>query len=249
MSRQVLVIEDNADMARLLALHLAGANCTATVVHDGDSGLREALRPGYELVVLDLMLPGIDGLEICRRLRAGERHVPILMLTARSSELDRVLGLELGADDYLAKPFSVLEFVARVKALLRRAHGPRQPAREAEPPLRVGALTIDSAQREVRIGSKRVDLTAREFELLRHFARHPGRVMSRGQLLDQVWGYTHSGYEHTVNTHINRLRAKIEPDPARPHFIRTVWGVGYRFCDPHEAGPATTAPRAGAGVA
>jgi DNA-binding response OmpR family regulator len=158
--------------------------------------------------------------------------VPILMLTARCSELDRVLGLELGADDYLTKPFSVRELVARVKALLRRA-GPQSAAPAAEV-IALGALHVDLARREVRVHGKSVDLTAKEFDLLVHFARSPGRVMTRLQLLQQVWGYGHSGYEHTVNSHINRLRAKIERDPNRPEIIETVWGVGYRCRDPRE---------------
>jgi DNA-binding response OmpR family regulator len=238
MNRRVLVIEDNADIGRLIELQLAAINCDVRWVADGLAGLAEAERGGYELVVLDLMLPGMDGLEICRRLSAREARVPILMLTAKSSELDRVLGLELGADDYLTKPFSVAEFVARVKALLRRtaATAARPTAVQAEPPICIGALRIDVPRRDVRVAGKVVDLTAKEFDLLLHFARAPGRVSSRAQLLQQVWGYGHSGYEHTVNTHINRLRAKIERDPDHPEFIQTVWGVGYRCC---EASPQT----------
>jgi DNA-binding response OmpR family regulator len=230
----VLVVEDNADIAQLLELHLSAIHCKVRRAEDGESALEEARRNPYALVVLDLMLPGIDGLEVCRRLRAADGDGPaILMLTARSSELDRVLGLELGADDYLTKPFSVLEFVARVKALLRRA-ARGQAADDAEQ-LRLGELVIDVPRRQVRDGERRIELTAKEFDLLAHFARSPGRVMSRLQLLEHVWGYSHSGYEHTVNTHINRLRAKIERDPNRPELIQTVWGVGYRCRDPREA--------------
>jgi DNA-binding response OmpR family regulator len=231
MNRRVLVIEDNADIGRLIELQLAAINCDVHWVADGLAGLAEAERGSYELVVLDLMLPGMDGLEICRRLSARETRVPILMLTAKSSELDRVLGLELGADDYLTKPFSVAEFVARVKALLRRTAAAKPAVAQTEQPIRLGALRIDVPRREVRVGGEVVELTAKEFDLLLHFARAPGRVSSRAQLLQQVWGYGHSGYEHTVNTHINRLRAKIERDPDRPEFIQTVWGVGYRCCE------------------
>jgi DNA-binding response OmpR family regulator len=231
MNRRVLVIEDNADIGRLIELQLAAINCDVHWVADGLAGLAEAERGSYELVVLDLMLPGMDGLEICRRLSARETRVPILMLTAKSSELDRVLGLELGADDYLTKPFSVAEFVARVKALLRRTAAAKPVVAQTELPIRLGALRIDVPRREVRVGGEVVELTAKEFDLLLHFARAPGRVSSRAQLLQQVWGYGHSGYEHTVNTHINRLRAKIERDPDRPEFIQTVWGVGYRCCE------------------
>jgi DNA-binding response OmpR family regulator len=231
MSRRILVIEDNADIGRLLELHLAAINCEVRWIADGTAGLQEAERSAYDLIVLDLMLPGIDGLEICRRLRSREPHVPILMLTAKSSELDRVLGLELGADDYLTKPFSVAEFVARVKALLRRmAALQARPAEDSEA-IRIGELVIDIGRREVRSGEVPVELTAKEFDLLVHFARSPGRVLSRAQLLQHVWGYSHSGYEHTVNTHINRLRAKIERDPNQPKVIETVWGVGYRCRD------------------
>jgi DNA-binding response OmpR family regulator len=198
-------------------------------------------------VVLDLMLPGLDGLEVCRRLRAGGHAVPILMLTARSSEIDRVLGLELGADDYLGKPFSVLELVARAKALLRRMAALKAVAPPAAPSelIEIGRLRIDIARREVRAAERLVDLTAKEFDLLVHFSRSPGRVMTRLQLLQQVWGYSHSGYEHTVNSHINRLRAKIENDPNQPEIIQTVWGVGYRCCDPRELGAPAARSAAG----
>jgi len=235
MSSRILVIEDNADIGHLLELHLAAIHCEVRWVADGIAGLEQAERGGYDLVVLDLMLPGLDGLEICRRLRAHTAHVPILMLTAKSSELDRVLGLELGADDYLTKPFSVAEFVARVKALLRRMASLKTQSAQAEQQIHIGALRIDIERREVHVADARVELTAKEFDLLAHFARSPGRVLSRAQLLQHVWGYSHSGYEHTVNTHINRLRAKIERNPNQPEFIETVWGVGYRCRDPREA--------------
>ena len=166
---------------------------------------------------------------ICRSLRKNERYTPILMLTSKSSELDRVLGLELGADDYVTKPFSVSELLDRVKALFRRVDSLTLQSARTAAPLSVGALSIDPACRLVRIGERSVDLTAREFDLLLHFARHPGRVFRRSELLDSVWGYGHDGYEHTVNSHINRLRAKIEHDPSHPDWIVTVWGVGYKL--------------------
>jgi DNA-binding response OmpR family regulator len=177
------------------------------------------------------MLPGIDGLELCRRLRAQPNYLPILMLTAKSSELDRVLGLEVGADDYVTKPFSIRELLARVKALFRRVDAMAETPAESAEVLRSNGLEIDPARRQVRLDGAEVHLTGREFDLLLHFASHPGRVYSRAQLLDLVWGYGHEGYEHTVNSHINRLRAKIEHTPADPRYILTVWGVGYKFAE------------------
>jgi DNA-binding response OmpR family regulator len=232
-ARRILVIEDNREIADLVALHLRDIGCEVDVAHDGQSGLGKALSGAYDLVILDLMLPEIEGLEICKRIRSMPDYTPILMLTAKSGELDRVLGLEVGADDYLTKPFSIRELLARVKALFRRidAIAARTPA-DDEPPIRVGPMQIDLGKRTVTVGDRRVELTAKEFDLLVQFARHPGRAYTRAQLLDLVWGYGHDGYEHTVNTHINRLRAKIEKDPSRPRYILTVWGVGYRFFDP-----------------
>jgi DNA-binding response OmpR family regulator len=167
---------------------------------------------------------------VCKRVRAKSRYTPILMLTSKSSELDRVLGLELGADDYLTKPFSVMELVARVKAIFRRCDA-LAPGSSGEAPktIRAGELEVDPDKRVATLAGRPVELTAKEFDLLVHFARNPGRVYSRGQLLDAVWGYSHSGYEHTVNSHINRLRTKIEADPAKPRYILTVWSVGYKF--------------------
>jgi len=233
-ARRVLVVEDDPDIGRLVTLQLAELGCESRLIDDGVTGLAEAQDGRYDLVILDLMLPRLDGLQICRRLRAAERHTPILMLTAKSSELDRVLGLELGADDYLTKPFSMLELAARVKGVFRRAevvaaaHTQESPKAQL---IELGALRIDLQRHEVRLHGEPLELTAKEFELLAHFARAPGRVFTRAQLLDQVWGYHHSGYEHTVNSHINRLRSKIERDPGSPEFIQTVWGVGYKFAD------------------
>jgi len=228
--KSVLVIEDDIHIAELLRLHLSEAGHSLTVCHNGDEGWLRYQRQPPDLVVLDIMLPGLDGLEICRRIRQHEqRYTPVLMLTSKTSELDRVLGLELGADDYLTKPFSLMELVARVKALLRRSDAMAKPAASEQPRLEFPNLSIDPARRAVQCHGKAVELTAREFDLLYHFARHPGQVFSRMQLLDQVWGYSHEGYEHTVNSHMNRLRGKIEPDPKNPIYIKTVWGVGYQF--------------------
>ena len=229
MSGRVLVIEDDHDIAELIRLHLQDLGLDVAVCNDGVAGLDQALGRSWDLLVLDLRLPGIDGLEVCRRVRLEGKYTPILMLTARSMEMDRVLGLETGADDYLTKPFSVIEFIARVKAILRRV---RHLAAGATPNLRVlrvGEIAIDIDRRTVQCGGRPVELTAREFDLLVHFARHPGRVYTRAQLLDQVWGLQHEAYEHTVSSHINRLRAKIEPSPVAPRYLLTIWGVGYRF--------------------
>ena len=234
MAHSVLVVEDDQDISRLIKLHLEDLPCQVKLAADGIVGLAEAEAEArqYDLIILDLKLPGMDGLEVCRRLRARGSYTPILMLTSKSSELDRVLGLEMGADDYLTKPFSVLELMARVKAILRRMSAlPRVEAGETGNTVRAGALVLDLERHHVALRGEAVALTAREFDLLVHFARHPGRVYTRDQLLDQVWGYQHSGYEHTVNSHINRLRAKIERDPQNPEYIQTVWGVGYRFAE------------------
>ena len=227
--RKVLVIEDERDIAELLALHLRDLNCEVTLAADGHEGMRQAFARNWDLVILDLRLPGPDGLSICRALRRESRYVPILMLTSKSSELDRVLGLELGADDYVTKPFSVSELMARVKAIFRRVESLEKRFPGGGESLAIGPLKIDTKGRQVLVGEQPMSLTAREFDLLLHFARHPGHVFSRAQLLDSVWGYGHDGYEHTVNSHINRLRSKIEPDPAQPEFIVTVWGVGYKL--------------------
>jgi DNA-binding response OmpR family regulator len=231
MNRNVLIIEDDHDIANLVRLHLEDLGCRAEVESDGLRGYERTSSERFDLVILDLMLPTIDGLEICRRLRSGSDYTPILMLTAKTTELDRVLGLELGADDYLTKPFSVLELVARVKALFRRVEALGSVDRPVDDRIVLDGLAIEEAKRRVTIDGEGIELTAKEFDLLLCFARNPGRVFSRSQLLDQVWGYGHDGYEHTVNSHINRLRGKIESDPSQPKFILTVWGVGYRFAE------------------
>jgi DNA-binding response OmpR family regulator len=229
MRKKILVIEDERDIGDLIRLHLEDLNYKVSVARDGNTGLRRCSEGSWNLIILDLRLPGIDGLEICRRLRQGSKYIPILMLTSKSSELDRVLGLEIGADDYVTKPFSVLELMARVKAILRREDLFDRSKPKAMEAVEVGSLEIDPATRSAVISGEAVELTAKEFDLLFHFAKHPGRVFSRAELLDHVWGYGHEGYEHTVNSHINRLRAKIENDPARPEFIVTMWGVGYKM--------------------
>lgn len=232
MSQKILIVEDNKDLAYLLEMHLRDLLYEVDLAFDGDHGLSKAKDKKYDLIILDLMLPGIDGLEICRRLRSNGAYTPILMLTSKSSELDRVLGLEMGADDYVTKPFSIMELLARVKAIFRRIDEVKSEHQEGRPAtVNVGDLVIEPEKRHVTLKGEAIDLTAKEFDLLYYFAQHPGRVFTRAQLLDVVWGYGHDGYEHTVNSHINRLRAKIEKNPSQPRYILTVWGVGYKFAD------------------
>jgi len=234
MSYRVLVVEDQREIANLVKLHLHDIDCQVKLAFDGTAGLADAEANHYDLIILDLMLPGESGLEICRRLRARADYTPILMLTSRASELDRVLGLEMGADDYLTKPFSVLELLARVKAIFRRVKAVSAGTMAAASIVQSEDLIIDVPKRLVTLKGTAIDLTAKEFDLLLHLAQNPGRVYTRDQLLDFVWGYNHSGYEHTVNSHINRLRSKIETDPGNPVYVRTVWGVGYKFSEASE---------------
>ena len=237
----ILVAEDQTDIRELLVMNLRSAGYEVTAVGDAEQALARHAERASDLLILDLMMPRVDGLEVCKALRAKGSATPILMLTAKSTELDRVLGLELGADDYLTKPFSLAELLARVKALLRRAallaaaQANAQAAglagQKGAAAIHNGELEILPAKRQVRCRGTLIDFTALEFELLLHFASHPGHVFSRSQLLNAVWGYTHDGYEHTVTTHINRLRAKLEADPLRPVLILTARGAGYKMRD------------------
>lgn len=231
MVARILIIEDDHDISDLLSLNIKDMNLHVVTSDDGLSGYRLASKEQFDLILLDLMLPNMDGIEICRKLRAEKNYTPILMLTSRNTEVDRVLGLEIGADDYLTKPFSIRELQARVKALLRRVEMLSKKTEDVSCLISIKDLRIDTAKRSVELGGKLIELTSTEFDLLVHLARHPGRVFSRSQLLDKVWGYHHSGYEHTVNSHINRLRTKIELDPSHPQYVLTVWGVGYKFCE------------------
>ncbi|MFV0283529.1 MAG: response regulator transcription factor [Castellaniella sp.] len=227
--KRILIVEDDDNIADLLCLHLRDEGYDAVRVADGTQGLAALEQGDWHALVLDLMLPGVDGLEICRQTRAMTHYIPIIIISARSSEVHRILGLELGADDYMAKPFSMMELVARVRALLRRSEALARNARLDAGVLVLDTLSIDPISREVHQHGQPVELTPREFDLLYFFARHPGRVFSRLDLLNQVWGYQHDGYEHTVNTHINRLRMKIEQNPSDPCLIQTVWGRGYKL--------------------
>jgi DNA-binding response OmpR family regulator len=228
-AKRILLVEDDVHLAALLRLHLQDEGYEVTHCDNGNEGLAQLASGRWDALVLDLMLPGVDGLEICRQARAMARYTPIIITSARASETHRIVGLELGADDYLAKPYSLPELVARLKALLRRVDALAREQRQDAGAITLHGVALDPVTRIASVEGKRLDLTPREFDLLYFFVRHPGQVFSRLDLLNQVWGYQHDGYEHTVNTHINRLRAKIEADPAQPARILTVWGLGYRF--------------------
>jgi len=229
--KKILVVEDDTNINQLLVLHLQDAGYEVSVCDHGRRGFEKASSEEFDLLVLDVMLPEMDGITICQRLRAMDVYTPILMLTAKSEEIDKVVGLESGADDYLTKPFKIREFLARVKAILRRQELSRQNSEKEKSTIKQGLLEIDLKKRKVLFGQKRVELTPKEFDLLYLMAKNPGRSYSRAELLELIWGYDFSGYEHTVNAHINRLRAKIEVDANSPEYILTTWGVGYRFND------------------
>lgn len=234
-AKRVLIVEDDIHIADLLRMHLQDEGYQVTHCADGAQGLAQVRTGGWDALILDIMLPGVDGLEICRQARAMTTYTPIIITSARASEVHRILGLELGADDYLPKPFSVLELVARVKALLRRADAMSRNQRNEGGALELNGVRVDPLTRLASVNGSALDLTPREFDLLYFFIKHPEKVFSRLDLLNQVWGYQHDGYEHTVNTHINRLRAKIEADPADPTRILTVWGKGYRYASAGES--------------
>jgi DNA-binding response OmpR family regulator len=231
MTNSVLVIEDGSGSAIQLKTHLLEIDCCVKLACNARAGLAEAENNRYDLVILDMMTRGGNGLDVCRRLRSKSYYPPILILSSRASEMERILGLEMGADDFVAKPFSVLELLARIKAIFRRTNAIRTEMTNAKAVVNAGGMTIDPDKRLVVVDGRPIDLTAKEFELLHHLAQNPGRVYTREQLLDFVWGYNHAGYEHTVNSHVNRLRGKIERDPANPVYVRTVWGVGYKFSE------------------
>ncbi len=228
---RVLLLEDDANIVELLSIHLHDLGCEVVAVANGQEGLTAALEQSFDLVILDLMLPGMNGMDVCRRIRQTDRHTPILILSAKSEEIDKVLGLETGADDYLTKPFSVREFIARVKVIFRRKedYGSAQEVLPASSIIRFSGLVIDTDKRKVMLHENRVALSPKEFDLITLLASNPGKSYSRKRLLNLVWGYDFEGYEHTVNSHINRLRGKIEEDISKPRFILTTWGVGYRF--------------------
>ena len=220
----------------MIRLHLRDLHYQVSLSGDGNDALQLITQvrehDPFDLIILDLNLPGLDGIELCRRIRQFDELTPVLMLTSRATEIDRVIGLEVGADDYLTKPFSIRELQARVKAILRRQEVLKaQNAKEIEPVIQVKDLTIDTRKRLVKLRQELVETTAKEFELLLYLVNRPGQVFSRRQLLDAIWGYDNSYYEHTVNSGINRLRAKLERNASNPDYILTVWGVGYKFCE------------------
>lgn len=236
MVKKVLLIEDDPEIAGLLKIHLKDLDLELDSATDGPAGLELALNEDYALVILDLMLPGMNGLDVCKNIRQHKKSLPILMLTAKSEEFDKVLGLELGADDYMTKPFSIRELMARIKSIIRRTEAIRE---EKQPEssiveLTCGQLFMNLEKRKVLLNGRNIELTAKEFDLLALFMANPGKAYTRENLLNIVWGYQFTGYEHTVNSHINRLRAKIESDPSNPRFIKTVWGVGYKFAELEE---------------
>ncbi|RYY59399.1 MAG: response regulator transcription factor [Chitinophagaceae bacterium] len=227
----LLLVEDDPEMIELLRHVFTAAGHRMTCCQTGTDGAEKAADPSFNLVVLDIMLPDIDGFEVCRRIREQKNQVPILMLTSRSEEIDKVLGLEMGADDYLTKPFGLRELEARIKAILRRsgldAGGPTPDDKDVI----LGEFEISRQKMKASLGGKRLDLTSKEFDLLYLLASNKGKTFSRDELLEKVWGYSFSGYEHTVTSHINRLRIKLEPDINKPYYIQTTWGKGYRFLE------------------
>ncbi len=226
--KHILVVDDEASIRDVLTRYLEREGYAVEVAADGPGALEAAAQVSPDLIVLDLMLPGLDGLEVCHRLRM-QSTVPIIMLTARDEEADKVRGFTTGADDYLTKPFSPAELVLRVKAVLRRVEAAQSPPQSLGNVLRFGRLVIAPAFRRTELAGRVVDLSAREFDLLCFLASHPGQVFTRNQLLKQVWDYDYYGDSSTVTVHISRLREKLEPDPTHPQYIKTIWGVGYKF--------------------
>ncbi|WP_354625351.1 response regulator transcription factor [Psychromonas sp. MME2] len=228
MRKKILLVEDNRDIANIVSINLSMLDLKVMVFHDGSEAYKQ-LNHDYDLAIFDIMLPGTDGLKLCKRLRQLQPDIPIIMLTAKSSELDIVTGLENGADDYLSKPFSVLELQARVKAHLRRSDNKAAKEEASKAVLDFHTLHINPNLYQVTLTDQVIDCSVKEFELLYFLAQQPHRVFSREQLLSEIWGCRHEGSAHTVNSTVNRLRSKLEKDPANPFWLKTVWGVGYKF--------------------
>jgi DNA-binding response OmpR family regulator len=228
---KILIIEDDRDIADLIAIHMNDNGHESTKIHEGKEGLIKAMEGRHDLIILDLKLPGMDGLEICQKLRMEKIDTPIIMLTSKSEEIDKVLGLEIGADDYMTKPFSLRELVARVKTVLRRGRPKEEASTRQEEVIEFENFYLDVSKRIVKSYKQQQELSPKEFDMLVLLARNPGKTYSRSDLLNQVWGVDFEGFEHTVNSHINRLRSKIEKNMNEPEFILTTWGVGYKFKD------------------
>lgn len=233
-SHPILIVEDDQDLSELIKIQLHDQDYEIKQSFDGNDAISIISSNKFSLIILDVMLPGKDGFEICKTIRKTDSQTPILMLTAKAEEIDKIMGLEFGADDYLTKPFSIRELTARVKALIRRSQVSANGDDSVNDSIVFGDLNIYPNKRVIELKGETFDLTAKEFDLLMLFANNPGRAYSRQELLDVVWGYQYNGYSHTVNSHINRLRSKIEDDPSEPTFIKTVWGVGYRFVELEE---------------
>jgi len=240
---KALIIEDDKDISELIAIHLADMDLEVDKAFDGKDGLMKAMNNKYRFILLDICLPQLDGFEVCldirlpqldgfevcKRLRMEKNNTPVLMITSKSEEIDKVLGLEIGADDYISKPFGIRELLARIKAVLRRTERVPEDVDAENVELRFEDLYINVGMRIVELSGERVELSPKEFDLLVYLASHPGKTYSRMQLLNQIWGYEFEGFEHTVNSHINRLRSKIEQNMSQPEYILTTWGVGYKF--------------------
>ena len=230
----ILIVEDDSDLSELIKIQLTDLNYSVEQSYNGNDAISTFNSGKFSLIILDVMLPGLDGFEICKKIRSTDTQTPILMLTAKAEEIDKIMGLEFGADDYLTKPFSIRELTARVKALIRRSQVTSGLDDSVNDSISFGDLNIFPNKRIIELKGETFDLTSKEFDLLMLFANNPGRAYSRQELLDVVWGYQYNGYSHTVNSHINRLRSKIEDDPSDPTYIKTVWGVGYRFVELEE---------------
>ena len=235
--KHILIIEDDFDLGRIVANCCFSIGHGATIVNDGKVGLEEALSGKYDLLILDVGLPTLGGFEVCERLRENHPHLPILMLTSRSNQADRIHGLELGADDYVTKPFDAMELTARVKALLRRSFAATEEAKfvnDDQTPVTAGDLTLDPKQHRVFLAGREIALTILEFSVLHYFIKHPGEAFTRDQLMEEVWGYRSSQFDGSVTKLLSRLRNRIESDPENPRYIKTVRGVGYRFASADE---------------
>ncbi len=229
MNKRALVVEDDYQIGELLKIHLTDINIDSEIYRDGLDGYQAAISKSYDIILLDIMLPSMDGVEICKKVRIKNGDIPIIMITSKSEEIDRVIGLETGADDYIIKPFSIREFQARVKAVLRRSQSSEEYSGVSDKVFSYDNLVVDTEKRICLKNGKRLELAPKEFDLLALLASNPGKSFNRASILNIVWGYEFEGFQHTVNSHINRIRAKIENDMASPQYILTTWGYGYRF--------------------